>query len=241
MFKRFRLGTLFGFPIELSSSFLLLLVVVFLWMGGLAGVLSVSIAFASVLLHELGHALVARHLAVPVPRIELNFFGGAAHMGGIPRKASDEIAIAAAGPIVSFVLGGLSLALFLVTGVELFQLIGWINIIIGAFNLTPALPMDGGRILRAALSKRVGFRRATHISVSVARVFAFAIGFFGLASGNFHLALLALFLYFLSGRERFVAHVTGGYRDEPEVEVLPRDYDPRLPRAYVRFVRWDPR
>src|SRR5215510_13366939 len=147
MLKRWRIGALLGFPVEVNLSFLLLLGVVLLWMGGLAGLFVVGVAFGSVLLHELGHALVARELGVPVMGIELHFFGGAAKMIGEPRKASHEIAIAAAGPAVSLVLAGAGLGLGVALHAPLLGMFGWINAIIAAFNLIPALPMDGGRIL----------------------------------------------------------------------------------------------
>src|SRR5262245_12631604 len=102
MFRSFRLGRLFGFPVHVNVTFLVLLAVVGLTMGGIGAIGFVLLSFASVVLHELGHALVARHLGVGISRIELHFFGGAAQMTDQPRRAGDEIAIAAAGPAVSF-------------------------------------------------------------------------------------------------------------------------------------------
>src|SRR5688500_1793538 len=95
------LGRLAGFPIRLGWSFLLLLGIVALTAGGLGGVFLVLLTFGSVILHELGHALVARHLGVRIAGIDLHFLGGAALMVDPPRSARDEIAIAAAGPAVS--------------------------------------------------------------------------------------------------------------------------------------------
>jgi Zn-dependent protease len=159
MFKTWRLGRMFGFPVEINFSFLLLLAVVFVAYGGLAGVVVVGLAFASVLLHELGHALVARRLGVHVSGIELSFFGGAAKMVQLPRSANHEIAIAAAGPAVSLMLGGAGLGLGALVQAtplgSLFGMIGWINLVLAGFNLIPALPMDGGRILRALLTRRM--------------------------------------------------------------------------------------
>src|SRR5947207_15286444 len=116
MFPSYRLGSVFGFPVRVNLSFLLLLGVILLWSGGLAGVAVAVLAFGSVLLHELGHALMARHLGVRVASIDLHFFGGAARMGDSSRSPGDEIAIAAAGPAVSFALGGLGYAAAAVTG-----------------------------------------------------------------------------------------------------------------------------
>src|SRR3954471_12739833 len=107
MFRSYRLGTLLGFPIRVNASFLALLAVTLLWMGGLQGVAVVLMVMGSVLIHELGHAVVARHLGVPIGGIELHFFGGAAQMMDLPRRPADEIAVAAAGPAVSFALSGL--------------------------------------------------------------------------------------------------------------------------------------
>src|SRR5512143_221657 len=146
MFKSWRLGRMFGFPVEINLSFLLLLALVFVAFGGLAGVLVVGLTFGSVLLHELGHALVARRLGVHVSGIELSFFGGAAKMVQMPRSADHEIAIAAAGPAVSLMLGGAGLGLGALLHVPslgmLFGMIGWINLVLAGFNLIPASPTD---------------------------------------------------------------------------------------------------
>ncbi len=203
--KRWRIGSVLGFPVELNLSFLILLGVVYLWMGGVAGLVVVGVAFTSVLLHELGHAVVARQRRVPVSAIELHFFGGAAKMMGMPRSAKDEIAIAAAGPAVSLVLAGLGLGLGAVLGNWWIAAIGWINLTIAIFNLIPALPMAGGRILRAVLSRRLGFVDATDVSVTVARVVAVAFAVYGLAAGMFQLVLLAPFLWMMGTQERAIA------------------------------------
>lgn len=220
MFRSFRLGSVLGFPIDVNLSFLFLLGIVALTMGGLTGVAVILLAFGSVVLHELGHALVARHLGVRVAGIELHFFGGAAKIVDVPRRAGDEIAIAAAGPAVSFALAGIAA---LLPG-PFFQLVAWINLIIGAFNLIPALPMDGGRILRALLARRMSYLRATEISVKVARVVAISLGVYGIATLQLYLALLAVVLWVMSTAELAAARYFGvQYRDQPDVEVLPRD------------------
>ena len=221
--KSWRLGRVLGFPIDLNPSFLLLLAVVFIAFGGLIGVLVVSIAFASVLLHELGHAVVARHVGVEILGIELGFLGGAAKMSGMPRKANHEIAIAAAGPAVSLALAGLGLALGALVGSELISTIGWINLVLAGFNLIPALPMDGGRILRAALTHKFSYVRATEMSVKVARIAAVAFGIMGLSGGSYQLLILAPFLWIMGTRElqmaRMVQDHMGGYPDDPDREI----------------------
>lgn len=232
MLKSWRIGSLLGFPVEVNLSFLLLLGLVFLAFGGLAGVAFVLLVFGSVVLHELGHALVARHLGVDVAGIELSFFGGAAKMVRLPKSANDEVMIAAAGPAVSLVLGGLGLGLGAATGITLLSWLGWVNFVLAAFNLIPALPMDGGRILRALLSRRMDFVRATDLSVTIARGVAIAFGVLGLVTGPFQLIILAPFLWIMGTQERLLArmmasryaHTRDGYveRGYGDVEVMPR-------------------
>ena len=221
MFRSWRIGSLLGFPIEINTTFLILLGVMFVWFGGMVGVFLVGLAFASVLLHELGHAVVSRKLGVGVSGIELSFFGGAAKMTELPRTATHEIAIAAAGPAVSIALAGAGFGLGALTGVWLITLIGWMNVVIAAFNLIPALPMDGGRILRALLTRKFDYVRATDVAVQVSRVFAVLFAIYGLAMGSFQLVVLAPLLWIMGTREkmlaRAIAHRYGydrrGYND----------------------------
>jgi len=209
MFKSWRLGRVFGFPVEINLSFLLLLgVVYFTSQNPAVGLAVVGLAFASVLLHELGHALVARRLGVHVSGIELSFFGGAAKMVQMPRSANHEIAIAAAGPAVSLVLAGVGFGLGMVAQSWLLVVIGWINLVIAAFNLIPALPMDGGRILRALLTRRMDFIRATDIAVTISRVFAVAFAIYGLKYGSYQLLVLAPLLWMMGTQERMAARAT---------------------------------
>lgn len=243
MLKSWRLGSILGFPVEINLSFLLLLGLVLIAFGGVAGVMLVLLVFGSVLLHELGHALVARQLGVHVAGIELSFFGGAAKMVQLPKTANHEVLIAAAGPAVSLVLGGLGLGLGTLTGVSLFAWLGWVNFVIAAFNLIPALPMDGGRILRALLSRKMDFVRATDVSVSVARVVAIAFGVVGLF-GPFQLLLLAPFLWIMGTQERMVARMMAdrymssrdGYvaRTYGDVEVMPRGFGRGFGRGFAQ-------
>lgn len=239
MFKSWRLGRLLGFPIELNLSFLLLLAVVLVAYGGLFGVFVVTLAFASVLVHELGHAVVARALGVHVVGIELGFLGGAAKMVDMPRTANHEVLIAAAGPAVSLVLGGLGLGLGLLVGSPFLAMIGWINFVIAGFNLIPALPMDGGRILRALLSKRMGYVRATDTSVMVARVAAIAFGVIGLATGTIMLVVLAPFLWLMGTREKALARMMPAPY-ESRSSRYHRDGVEVLDRGAARFHRGDP-
>lgn len=207
MNKSWRLGTFFGFPVDLNLSFLLLLALVLVAFGGLTDVVLVSLVFASVVVHELGHALVARQLGVRVSNIELSFFGGAAKMVELPRTATHELLIAAAGPAVSLALGGAGLGLAALLHSPLLGWLGWTNLILAGFNLIPALPMDGGRILRALLTRKMDFVRATDVAVKVARVAAIAFAVIGLTIGAWQLVLLAPFLWLMSTREQMLARM----------------------------------
>jgi Zn-dependent protease len=204
MFPAFRIGTLFGFPIRLNLSFLLLLGIALIWLD----ITLVLLAFGSVLLHELGHALMARHLRVGISSIDLHFFGGAANMTDQPRSPGDEIAIAAAGPAVSFALGGLGVGLGLLTGLPLIMLLGKVNLAIGAFNLLPAFPSDGGRILRALLAPGRGLVRATDLAVKVGRVMCVALGLVGLVY-SFQLVIVAVLLWTMGSAERLAVRMRG--------------------------------
>jgi Zn-dependent protease len=235
MFTSWRLGRMFGFPVEINLSFLVLLAVAYFAFGGLAGLFVIALLFGSVVLHELGHALVARRLGVHVSGIELSFFGGAAKMVQMPRSADHEIAIAAAGPAVSLLLAGAGFGLGFATHVELFSWIGKINAILAAFNLIPALPMDGGRILRALLTRRMDFVRATDVAVDVARVAAIAFAIIGLATSWFMLVVLAPLLWMMGTRERMLARAMAddyagfGRRG---VDVTPRGGGPFDPPSF---------
>jgi Zn-dependent protease len=216
MLRSYRLGTLFGFPIRVNLSFLLMLGVVFMWMGGLPGVIVTLLAFASVLLHELGHALVARRLGVRVADIELHFFGGAARMTEMPRSPNHEIAIAAAGPAVSFALAAAGWAGAVLTGAPVLGLLAMVNFYLGAFNLLPAFPSDGGRILRAWLARRRGYHAATDQAISVGRVVLIGLGVLGLVSGSYQLIVIAAVLWMMGSAERAALRRQGGYRDDDQ-------------------------
>src|SRR5687768_16543052 len=150
-------------------------------MGGLGGLALALVTAASVILHELGHALTARRLGMAVGNIELHFFGGAAQVG-MPRSPREEILVTAAGPAVSFVLAALGLGLGLTTGLRAFVLFGAVNLLLAVFNLLPAFPSDGGRILRALLARKRGLVGATELAVNVGRVVCVALAITGLAT-----------------------------------------------------------
>lgn len=214
---------------------LLLALVGFSGISGLDGIWAVVLmlmVFASVVLHELGHAIVARQRGIHVSGIELGFFGGMAKMTQVPSSARDELAIAAAGPAVSLALGGLGLGLATLLApseaAAWLAWLGWTNLVICGFNMLPALPMDGGRILRALLSRWYSYVEATDLAVKVARGFAVVFALVGIWAAP-RLLLLAPLLWLMGSRERVLARrlaprmvsTRTGYRmklyDEPEL------------------------
>jgi Zn-dependent protease/predicted transcriptional regulator len=145
--------------------------------------------FGSVLLHELGHSVVALRYHIPVRSITLFVFGGVAQIDREPEKPAHEFNIAIAGPLVSVVLGGLFLALGRLTAgtlegiASLGEWLGGINVTLAVFNLVPGFPLDGGRILRAVAWRVTGsFERATGIAARSGALFAYAFIFLGVAS-----------------------------------------------------------
>ncbi len=206
------LGRVLGFPVDVHVSLLILLGLMLALGGdgfGLAGLILAALTFASVLLHELGHSVVARGLGVPILGISLFPFGGMAKMAGMPRGPRDEIAIAIAGPIVSLVLAAgfyVTAGLFPVGGGAAAALgyLARINGMLGLFNLLPALPMDGGRVFRAWLALKRPFLQATLTATRLSRFIAWGMIVTALFT-NIWLALIGTFVLFAASREEWMA------------------------------------
>lgn len=212
------LGRLAGIDVKMHWTFLLLIA----WVGGaalvgdgslanaLANIALVLCVFACVVAHEYGHALTARRYGIPTQDITLLPIGGVARLQRIPEKPMQELAVAIAGPLVNVAIAVVIAGILLLFsrsvlsaeflnpaggfGSFLRSLLG-INIALVLFNLLPAFPMDGGRMLRAVLALNMNRVRATDIAAGVGQFLAFGIGFLGLY-GNPFLILIALFVYF---------------------------------------------
>jgi Zn-dependent protease len=158
------------------------------------GAITTIMLFVSVLLHELGHSVVALHYKIPVRNITLFIFGGVAQITSEPPTAMSEFWIAIAGPVVSFILAGFfalfELAVSSLTPLfALMKYLAYINGTLGLFNLIPGFPLDGGRVFRAIVWGTSGdFRKATRIASGVGRVIAYLfilVGVYFIFSGNF--------------------------------------------------------
>jgi Zn-dependent protease len=165
------------------------------------GLLLAVLLFVSVLLHELGHVFVARAQGSPVSGVTLMLLGGVSHIDKVSRERHAEAKMALVGPVVSLGLAGLAyLGHRLVRGpwadleFGLYYL-AQMNLAIAVFNLVPAFPLDGGRVLRSLLEPGRGRARATELAVAVGRVLAIAMGVFGAVSSNVLLVLVAVFVW----------------------------------------------
>jgi Zn-dependent protease/CBS domain-containing protein len=222
MLWSFPIARIAGTTVRLHVTFLLFLV----WIGGsywrlggreaaFEGVLFMVLLFACVLAHEFGHIIAARRFGVSTPDVTLLPIGGVARLERIPEKPSQELVVALAGPAVNLVIG---LVLFLVLGTTpaggepqdtdagLLDRLLTANLFLAVFNLIPAFPMDGGRVLRALLGYRFSYSRATQIAASIGQGIAFLFGALGLF-GNPMLLFIAVFVWFGAAAEAHEAQV----------------------------------
>lgn len=201
--------------------------------GAVFGVVVTLILFAIVVLHELGHSVAAQSYGVPVEQIVLLPIGGVAQLGRIPENPMQEFVIAIAGPLVNFALAGLLALIGAISGLEvglaglrsildqlgsanLNAVFGYVfvsNLFLGLFNLLPAFPMDGGRILRALLASRMDYARATALAVTVGQAMAWLLGLWGFLGGGFFLIVVAIFIYTGAGQEGRMVQVRSVLRN----------------------------
>ncbi len=212
------IGRIFGTTIRVHVTFLLFLVWIFAAVyagGGPAAAWNelafVLLLFFCVLLHEFGHIFAARAFRVSTPDVTLLPIGGIARLEHIPEIPYQEFLIAIAGPVVNVVIAlvlmfvGLShvqlnIAMLENGAVTLVDRLALFNLLIAAFNVIPAFPMDGGRVLRAALAANFGFERATTIAAGIGQWVAFVLGFVGLFF-NPMLIFIAIFVYLAASAE----------------------------------------
>jgi len=211
--KSIKLFKLFGFEIKIDLSWIFIAVLIAwslaigyfpfhyknlstqtYWLMGIVGALGL---FASIIFHEVSHSLVARKFGIPMKGITLFIFGGVSEMGEEPPNAKAEFSMAIMGPLSSIFLGLVFYGLYLqglrsdwlppVNGI--FHYLGWLNALLAGFNLLPAFPLDGGRVLRAILwSLKKNFRWATRMASGVGSAFGFLmilLGLFNVITGNF--------------------------------------------------------
>jgi Zn-dependent protease len=185
------------------------------WMPYLLGFITAIGLFTSVLVHELGHSVVARLYGVKVRSITLWLLGGVAAFEDMPRQRGAEAVVAIVGPLVSIAVGALcwlvvrALPPSAVPAAFVFTYLAFMNGSLAVFNMIPALPLDGGRVLRSLLALRMPHFRATQVAAHVSRVLAVALGLYGLYTLSFMLVLVALFVFMAVKRELIGSMMTG--------------------------------
>ena len=224
----FKIARIAGIDVRIHATFFLLLA----FMGSaygreggasaaIAGIVFTCLVFGCVLLHEFGHAIAARRYGIRTPDITLLPIGGVARLERMPDRPIQEIVVAIAGPLVNVVIAAaLFVFLVLAGGVPAVSTVPRfdmslpvrlliVNVWLVVFNLIPAFPMDGGRILRAVLAMRMDYARATHIAATIGQAAAFGFGLWALLHQPmiWQVVLIAVFIYFGAGSEASLAEM----------------------------------
>lgn len=220
----FKIGRAFGIELRIHVTFFLIIVwAAYIWgvgynrglAGAFYGALLISLLFICVVIHELSHSRMAQHYGAEVSSITLLPIGGVSLLKSMPEDPRKELWVTIVGPFSNIVIAVL-LALVLaaipgkanvetveqavdvITSVSLQGLVTYllfINILLALFNLLPAFPLDGGRVLRSILARRMSYVKATRAAVTAGQVFAFALGIAGLLMGAWLWILIAVFIY----------------------------------------------
>ncbi|HEX2215615.1 MAG TPA: site-2 protease family protein [Xanthobacteraceae bacterium] len=245
------IGRIAGTAVRIHITFLLFLVFIAAAgyvSGGLNAALSslvfIVLIFLCVLAHEFGHIFTARAFGVNTPDVTLLPIGGVARLERIPEEPREEFLIAIAGPLVNvaialiliFVAGadvsGRHLAVVERPEVSMVDRLAAVNLFLAVFNMIPAFPMDGGRVLRAILGVRLGFTRATEIAAGIGQWVAFALGFIGLFT-NALLIFIAIFVYLAASSEAQLVAVRAMSRGVPVNAAMMTQYATLRPEAHI--------
>ncbi len=247
-----KIARLWGIDIYMHATFLLIIgwvafsywIQLHNWSAVIGGVLFILTLFACVVLHEYGHALTARRYGVRTRDITLYPIGGVARLERIPEKPIEELWVALAGPAVNIAISAVLLLFLLLTGgrLSLQQLsfgsitsgsfltrLFMINILLAFFNLLPAFPMDGGRVLRAILAMNMDYVRATQVAAAVGQAMAFLFGFAGLFTDPF-LLFIALFVWIGAEQEAGMARIKSSLGGIPVSRAMQTNYETLSPR-----------
>ncbi len=212
----FKIASAWGIPIELHITFILLIaavLILYIPTQQFYNFFIVLFLFVFVVFHELAHSVVARHYGIKVRKIILYPIGGVSEIEEIPDNPSQEWRMAVAGPLTSLVLGATLLTISLFALKQAFNIytfttitgnfltdLATLNIYLGAFNLIPAFPMDGGRVFRALLAERLKYSDATRYAVYIGKIFGIAMVLIGFVY-NFLLILVGIFVYIGASEE----------------------------------------
>jgi len=246
------IGSVAGTAIRIHITFLLFLIWIFL--AGLASgsvndalnsLLFMVLLFGCVLLHEFGHIFTARAFGVATPDVTLLPIGGVARLERIPEKPSEEFLVAIAGPLVNVAiaivliavapthLSAVHLAAMESPKVSMIDRLAEVNLFLALFNMIPAFPMDGGRVLRALLAIRLGHLRATEIAAMIGQWTAFGLGFVGLLSYNPILIFIAIFVYLAAASEARMVSLRAMSRDVPVTAAMMTQFATLTPNEQI--------
>jgi Zn-dependent protease/CBS domain-containing protein len=245
------IGTIAGTAVRVHITFLLFLGWIFFASyvaegpeDAVASLLFMLLLFACVLAHEFGHIFTARAFGIATPDVTLLPIGGVARLERIPEEPREEFLIAIAGPLVNVAI---AFGLVLLAGarlkagdltvmespnVSLVDRLAAVNLFLALFNMIPAFPMDGGRVLRALLATRLGFLRATEIAAFIGQGVAFALGFIGLFY-NPLLIFIAIFVYLAAAAEAHMVAMRAMSRGVPVSSAMMTHYTTLAPEALV--------
>jgi Zn-dependent protease/CBS domain-containing protein len=245
------IGTIAGTAVRIHVTFLLFLVWIFVASyisGGPQAAWNSTafmvLLFACVLAHEFGHIFTARAFGVATPDVTLLPIGGVARLERIPEKPREEFLIAIAGPLVNVAiafglvaLAGASLDASHLAAVESARIsmvdrLAVVNLFLAAFNMIPAFPMDGGRVLRALLAIRLGFVRATEVAATIGQWVAFGLGFIGLRY-NPMLIFIAIFVYLAAASEARLVSLRAMSRGVPVGSAMVTQFVTLAPEAHI--------
>jgi Zn-dependent protease/CBS domain-containing protein len=245
------IGSVAGTVVRVHLTFLLFLAWIFAAsyaQGGAAtawdSLVFMVLLFLCVLLHEFGHIFTARAFGVATPFVTLLPIGGVAQLERIPEEPGEEFLIAIAGPLVNVVI---TAALVLFAGahlqssaaaavdnmqIPLVDRLAAVNLFLALFNMIPAFPMDGGRVLRALLASRFGYVRSTEIAASIGQFVAFALGFIGLLY-NPILIFIAIFVYLAASSEAHMVALRAASRGVPVSHAMVTQFATLQPQAHI--------
>jgi Zn-dependent protease/CBS domain-containing protein len=245
------IGTIAGTAVRIHITFLLFLVWIFVasYLSGGAqaawsGTAFMVLLFVCVLAHEFGHIFTARAFGVQTPDVTLLPIGGVARLERIPEKPREEFLIAVAGPLVNVAiafalvafagasLDATHLAAVETTRTSMLDKLASVNLFLAAFNMIPAFPMDGGRVLRALLSIRLGFARATDVAATIGQWVAFGLGFLGLFYSPI-LIFIAIFVYLAAASEARLVSLRTMSRGVPVGAAMMTQFATLAPEAHI--------
>lgn len=252
---QWKLARIAGIDVYMHATFLLIIgwVALTYWTeqgtlsAVLSGILFILLLFTFVVMHEYGHALTARKFGIKTRDITLYPIGGVARLERMPEKPIEELWVALAGPAVNVVLAIVLFGYLLITRTfepltslsvstgSLIERLMIVNLWLVGFNLIPAFPMDGGRVLRALLGLRLEYVQATQIAAHVGQAFAFIFGFIGLFSNPF-LVFIALFVWMGAAQEANMAQVKHSISGIPVARVMVTDFATLMPHDTLNHV-----